>query len=55
VNPILEGAAALLPSVGVGLLFWFVVRAIIHADRRERQALARLEAESSDAAGAQER
>ncbi|WP_225755114.1 hypothetical protein [Actinotalea sp. Marseille-Q4924] len=39
--------AALIPSIGVGLVFWFVMRAVIHADRRERQAIARLEAEES--------
>ncbi|EYR62357.1 hypothetical protein N866_09305 [Actinotalea ferrariae CF5-4] len=37
--------AALIPSIGVGLVFWFVMRAVIHADRRERQAVARLEAQ----------
>ncbi|MFC0674077.1 hypothetical protein [Brachybacterium hainanense] len=31
-------AGALLPSIGVGLLFWFVIRAILRADRREREA-----------------
>lgn len=31
-------AGALVPSVGVGLLFWFAVRSILRADRRERQA-----------------
>lgn len=41
----LDVLAALAPSVGVGLIFWFVMRAVIHADRRERQALARIEAE----------
>ena len=35
--------AALLPSVGVGLLFWFGMRAVINADRTERQALARMD------------
>ncbi|MGP9537442.1 hypothetical protein ACT3SP_05495 [Brachybacterium sp. AOP43-C2-M15] len=29
-------AGALLPSIGVGLLFWFVIRAILRADRHER-------------------
>ena len=38
--------AALLPSVGVGLIFWFAMRAIVNADRSERQALARLDADS---------
>jgi flagellar biosynthesis/type III secretory pathway M-ring protein FliF/YscJ len=31
-------AGSLLPPVGVGLLFWFVMRAITRADRREREA-----------------
>lgn len=39
--------AALLPSVGVGLIFWFVMRAIINADRSEREALARMDADSA--------
>ena len=39
----LDVVAALVPSVGVGLLFWFAMRAIIGADRRERAAIARLE------------
>lgn len=42
--------AALLPPIGVGLIFWFVMRAIVQADRRERAAMARLEA-AEDAAG----
>ena len=47
-----EVVAAVVPSVGVGLLFWFALRAIIQADRRERAAIARLDAEeSAQAAG----
>ncbi|WP_309135038.1 hypothetical protein [Cellulomonas sp.] len=42
--------AALLPSVGVGVIFWFSIRAIVNADRRERQELARLEAQAPGAA-----
>lgn len=30
-------AGSLLPSIGVGLLFWFVMRAILRSDRRERE------------------
>lgn len=41
--------AALLPSVGVGLIFWFAMRAIVNADRSERQALARLDADNDRA------
>lgn len=43
--------AAVLPSVGVGVIFWFVMRAIINADRAERQALARMDAESDSSEG----
>ncbi|HEX7351209.1 hypothetical protein [Brachybacterium sp.] len=38
-------AGALLPSIGVGLLFWFAIRAIMRADRREREAERRAEVE----------
>lgn len=31
---------ALLPTIGVGALFYFVMKAIIEADRRERVAQA---------------
>lgn len=41
----LEVLAALAPSVGVGLIFWYAMRAIIRADRRERMAIARMEAQ----------
>jgi len=37
--------SALIPSVGVGVLFYFAMRAIVRADRNERAALARLDAE----------
>ncbi len=39
-----DALAALVPSVGVGLLFWFAMRAIVRADRRERDAIAAMEA-----------
>ena len=35
---------AVFPSAGVLFLFWIVIRALLQADRRERVALARLEA-----------
>lgn len=41
---------ALVPSIGVGLLFWFAIRSIVQADRRERMAVARLDAEERRAA-----
>ena len=40
--------AALLPSVGVGLLFWFVIRAVLGADRRERAAMAELDRQDAE-------
>jgi len=40
--------AGLLPSVGVGFLFFIVIRSLVQADRRERSALTKLD----DAAGA---
>jgi flagellar biosynthesis/type III secretory pathway M-ring protein FliF/YscJ len=36
---------ALAPTILVGLIFWFVMRAVVHADRNERRALAKIEAE----------
>ncbi|MFB9377481.1 hypothetical protein ACFFKU_14615 [Kineococcus gynurae] len=37
--------AALLPSTGLLVLFVILVRSILHADRRERAALARTRSE----------
>ncbi len=45
----LDALAALVPSVAVGLVFWFAMRAIIRADRRERAAITRLEQASARA------
>ena len=39
--------AGVVPSIGVGLIFWYAMRAIVRADRRERQALARMDAVES--------
>ena len=36
---------SLAPTVLVGLIFWFVIRAIIRADRTERKVYAKIEAE----------
>ncbi len=36
--------AGVLPSIGLGLLFWYAMRAIVRADRNERAAEARLDA-----------
>jgi len=37
--------AALAPTVLLGLVFWFIMRAILRADRTERKVYAKLEAE----------
>jgi hypothetical protein len=36
---------AIVPTVGVGALFYFVIKSILEGDRRERLAQARWEAE----------
>lgn len=39
----------LAPSVGVGLIFWFAMRAIFRADRNERVAETQIRNERTDA------
>ena len=36
---------SLAPTILIGLIFWFVIRAIIRSDRNERAAYAKIEAE----------
>jgi hypothetical protein len=45
--------AVLLPSVVVGLLFWFAMKSIFNADKAERQAEARAQAEADVRAAAE--
>ena len=40
-----EGLWAIVPTIAVSLLFWFVMRAILRADRTERAAQAKYEAQ----------
>lgn len=42
----MEYVAVLLPSLVVGLLFWFAMKSIFNADKSERQAEARAQAEA---------
>ncbi|MCU1433758.1 MAG: hypothetical protein JWR71_483 [Pseudarthrobacter sp.] len=42
----MEYVAVLLPSLVVGLIFWFVMKSIFNADKSERQAEARAKAEA---------
>jgi hypothetical protein len=46
----LDSIGALIPPIGVGFLFFVVIRAMITADRRERIALAKMEAAEDRAA-----
>ena len=39
------------PTILVGLIFWFVLRAIIRSDRTERASYAKIEAEERAKAG----
>ncbi|MFI2565582.1 hypothetical protein ACIPY3_14445 [Paenarthrobacter sp. NPDC089714] len=43
----MEYIAVLAPSVVVGLIFWFAMKAIFNADKSERQAEARAQAEAN--------
>jgi hypothetical protein len=42
----MEYVAVLLPSIVVGLIFWFAMKSIFNADKSERQAEARAQAEA---------
>lgn len=42
----MEYIAVLAPSVVVGLIFWFAMKSIFNADKAERQAEARAQAEA---------
>ena len=48
-NGVVAILAGVAPSIGLGLLFWYAMRAIVRADRHERAAEARLDA-AGDAA-----
>jgi hypothetical protein len=47
----MEYVAVLLPSIVVGLIFWFAMKSIFNADKSERQAEARAQAEADARAG----
>ena len=46
----MEYVAVLLPSLVVGLLFWFAMKSIFNADKSERKAEARAQAEAESRA-----
>jgi hypothetical protein len=41
----LEILGSITPPIFIGLLFWFIMRAIIRADSKEREAYSQIEAE----------
>ena len=41
----LDVAGSLMPPIFIGLLFWFIMRAILRADSKEREVYAQIEAE----------
>lgn len=43
----MEYVAVLLPSIVVGLLFWFAMKSIFNADKAERQAEAKAQEEAN--------
>ncbi len=43
----MEYIAVLAPSIVVGLIFWFAMKSIFNADKSERQAEAKAQAEAN--------
>ena len=46
-NDVMPYVIALVPSVGVGILFWIVIKNMIEGDRKERLAHSQWEAEQA--------
>lgn len=44
----MEYVAVILPSLVVGIIFYFVMKAIFNADRAERQAMADAESDAGE-------
>ena len=36
---------SIAPTIVIGLIFWFIMRALLRSDRNERRAYAKIEAE----------
>jgi hypothetical protein len=47
---VLPYVLAIVPTIGVGALFYFVIKSILEGDRRERLAQARWEAQEAQQA-----
>ena len=50
-DPWMNAIFSLVPTVVIGLVFWFIMRNIVRADRSEREVQARIEAEERAKAG----
>ena len=44
-DPVSAVLFSLAPTIVIGLVFWFIMRAVIRSDRGERNAYAKIEAE----------
>ena len=44
-DPVAAIIFSIAPTILLGLVFWFIIRAIIRSDRNERAAYAKVEAE----------
>ena len=42
---------SLVPTIVIGLVFWFILRAVVRSDRSERKVAARIDAEERAKAG----
>ena len=47
----LNAAYSVTPTILIGLVFWFVMRAILRADRGERDAYAEIESQEREKRG----
>ncbi len=47
----LNAIFSLVPTILIGLIFWFVMRSIMRADRTERDTLKKYEAEERERRG----
>ena len=47
----LNAAYSVTPTILIGLVFWFVMRSILRADRDERESYSRIEQEEREKRG----
>lgn len=54
-DPLMNAIFSLVPTVVIGLAFWFILRTIVRSDRREREVQAKIEAEERAKVGLPEK